>query len=79
MEEIFIDIRQQNEWIRKYYEKDLIKLDELFGLIEDLDYEIDILRERIDDLNKSKEEKDDEYSWRLADEINDERRINNDR
>ena len=51
MNEIYIDMRNQNEWIKKYFpKKDFVSVDELIGCIEDLDGEIDHLKETIEEL-----------------------------
>lgn len=50
MDEVYIDMRKQNRWISKYFNKDLVSVDELLGCIEDLDGEIDHLKERIEEL-----------------------------
>ena len=42
MNEVYIDMRNQNEWISKYFEgKDYASIDDLLACIEDLDIEID--------------------------------------
>ena len=58
MNEVYIDMRKENEWIRKYFDKDLVSIEELIGCIEDLDGEIDSLKEQIEDI---KQDRDDNY------------------
>lgn len=55
MNEVYIDIRKENEWIRKYFNTDFVSIDNLLSIIEDLDTEIGMLKEK---LNESKEEYD---------------------
>lgn len=51
MEKIFIDIREENRWITKYFpNKDLITIEELLGVIEDLDSELEAWKEKYEDL-----------------------------
>lgn len=63
MEEIFIDIRKENEWIRKYFTSDLISINQLLGIIEDLDSEVEYLKEQIEDM-KIKNEPDYYDIWK---------------
>lgn len=45
MEEIYVDIRNQNRWIRETFEnKDFISIDEMFAKIEDLLDEVDNIK-----------------------------------
>ena len=61
MNEVFIDVR--NLGIEKYFTTDLVSIDQLIGCIEDLEVEIDILKERIQEMKEPYE--DDEYDkWR---------------
>lgn len=55
MDEIFINIKYQNEWIRKYFTKDFITINELIGVIEDLDSEVEYLKEQIQDMKEEHE------------------------
>ena len=73
MDEIYVDMRYQNRWIQKYFpNKDFVSIDELIGCIEDLDSEIDHLKEELEDANKTDEEKYEEYKWEQAGLYNDE-------
>lgn len=49
MKDLFIDIRNENEIITKYFNKDLVSVDELLGAIEDLKLEVERLNEQIED------------------------------
>ena len=40
MSEVYIDMRKENEWIRKYFTKDLVSIDDLLNVIEELDSEV---------------------------------------
>ena len=56
MNEVYIDMRKENEWIRKYFDKDLVSVQDLLACIEDLDCEIDSLKEQIEDMKQPDEE-----------------------
>lgn len=56
MNEVYIDMRKQNEWIRKYFDADFVSIENLIGCIEDLDGKIDLLKEEIEDLKKDIED-----------------------
>lgn len=64
MNEVFIDIKKENEWIRKYFNTDLVSIDKLLWVIEDLDEEIDYLKERIHELEHPEEN---EYEYEYGD------------
>lgn len=50
MNEVFIDIRKENEWIRKHFEnKDFVSIDDLVNCIENLILEIDNMKEKYED------------------------------
>ena len=49
MNEVYILKDELNSWISKYFNKDLISVDDLISCIEDLDEEIDELREQLED------------------------------
>ena len=52
MKDLFIDIRNENEIITKYFNKDLVSVDDLLGAIEDLKLEVERLNEQIEDREK---------------------------
>lgn len=49
MNEVYILKDELNSWISKYFNKDLISIDDLISCIEDLDEEVDELREQLED------------------------------
>ena len=61
MNEVFIDMRKENEWIRKYFNADFVSIDQLLNCIEDLDGKIDSLNEQIKDLTTTYDEDEDLY------------------
>ena len=67
MNEVYIDIRQENEWIRKYFTTDWVSVKQLLDCIEELDDAKATLIEQIQELSKSEEEKLEDYKWELAD------------
>lgn len=51
MDEVYIDIRKENAWIKKYFEnKDLVSIGDLISVIEDLDCEVEYWKEKYEDL-----------------------------
>lgn len=53
MDEVYIDIRKENAWIKKYFEnKDLVSIGDLISVIEDLDGEIEHWKEKYQDLEE---------------------------
>ncbi len=61
MNEVFIDMRYQNDWIKKYFNADFVSIEQLIGCIEDLDSEIEELKEKIRELNEPEDEDIDGY------------------
>ena len=55
MDNVFIKKEELNEWVAKYFIGDLISVDELITTIENLDNEIDRLKEKIEDIEQDKE------------------------
>lgn len=52
MDEVYIDMRNENKWIRKYFDKDWVSIEELLATIEDLDSEIENWKEKYEDLEE---------------------------
>lgn len=52
MNEVYIDMRKENEWIRKYFNADFVSIDQLIGCIEDLDGEVEHLKEEYKSLEQ---------------------------
>ena len=52
MNEVYIKKEDVAEWIGKYFSGDFASIDDLIGIIEDLDSEVDNLK---DELEKSEE------------------------
>lgn len=59
MNDVYIKKEDVNKWIGKYFNQDLISVDDLIGVIEDLDSEIENLNDKINEL----ENKDNEEDW----------------
>ena len=56
MDQVFIDIRER-EWLHKFFEdKDFVSIDDLLGVIEDLDCEVERLNEKIADMRQNVED-----------------------
>lgn len=56
MEKVMVDIRDENEVIREVFEnKDLVSVDEMLNTIDDLKYQIECLKEKIEDLETPNE------------------------
>lgn len=49
MDKVFIKKNELSEWTQKYFKKDLISVDDLIRVIEDLDNELDRVKEGFDD------------------------------
>ena len=65
MNEVFIDMRKENEWIKKYFNADFVSIDQLLGVIEDLDGKIEDLKDEIKWLKNGDYEDPNEYEfWR---------------
>lgn len=53
MEEIYLDIREWNDWLKeRFNNKDYVSLEELLGDYEDLIDEVGNLKEKIEDLEQ---------------------------
>ena len=61
MNEVYVDMRKENEWIRKYFDADFVSVSQLLDCIENLDGEIDNLKEEIEKLNTRDEDDPDAY------------------
>lgn len=55
MNEVYIDMRKENEWIKKYFNADFVSIDQLISCIENLDSEIEHLKENQEDIEKVRE------------------------
>lgn len=55
MNEVFIDMRKENEWIKKHFNADFVSIDQLISCIENLDSEIEHLKENQEDIEKVRE------------------------
>lgn len=49
MDEIYLKTNELNSWIAKYFDKDLISIDDLIAVIEDLDSEVEDLRYKLEE------------------------------
>lgn len=68
MNDVYVDIREQNESIQKCFpKKDFVSIDELLNTIDDLQYQIDKLQEEVDELNESEHEKQEKGVWEMFD------------
>ena len=57
MENVLVDIRNENEYIKGYFEgQDTVSIDDLLGAIEDLMSEVDHLEEEIEDIKQDIED-----------------------
>ena len=57
------------------FDSDFVSIDKLLAVIEDLDSEIEVLKEKISDLEKSEQERYENYKWNRADEFHDLKKI----
>lgn len=58
MDEVYVDMRKENEWIRKYFHADFVSVSQLIGCIEDLDGEIELLKEKLEEVAEEPDEYD---------------------
>lgn len=49
MENVFIKREELNKWIAKYFKEDLVSIDDILRVLEDLEFELDNLKEEFDD------------------------------
>ncbi len=49
MDNIFIKKEELNEWTQKHFKEDLVSVDDLIRVIEDLDNEVDRVKEEYED------------------------------
>ena len=56
MNEVYIDIRKENAWIRKYFNNDFVSIETLLATIEDLDATIENWKEKYEDLEEDLKE-----------------------
>lgn len=52
MDEVYIDMRKENAWIRKYFNTDFVSIETLLATIEDLDAAIENWKEKYEDLEE---------------------------
>ena len=52
MENVFIKREELNKWIAKYFKEDLVSIDDILRVLEDLDNEIDRVKEEFDDYKR---------------------------
>ena len=66
MNELLLDIRNQNEWVKERFKnKDIITLEELLGDYQDLISEVEHLEEKIKDMEQDIEENYEQISvWK---------------
>lgn len=56
MNNVYVKKENLGEIVEKHFNKDLISIDDLIGLIEELDYHIDRLEEKINDIEQEIED-----------------------
>lgn len=56
MNNVYIKKEELNEWLRKYFNGDLISINDMISVMEDLVGEVDRLKEKIEDVEQDKEE-----------------------
>lgn len=57
MNNVYIKKEELNEWLAKHFEGDLISIDDLLNKMEDMDCEIDNLKEKIEEMEEQLKEK----------------------
>ena len=69
MSEVYIKKSDLNEWVAKYFQTDLISIEDLISTIEDLDGEVEHLKEEIEDMQKEPDEYDSYRDYMLEKEF----------
>lgn len=68
MNDIYIDIREQNDDIRELFSnKDFVSIDAVLDIIDDLNYQINSMKEELEDLKKDKWEREEDKRGYYAD------------
>ena len=57
MSNVYVDIRNENESIQDLFSKDFVSVDDLLDCIDDLNYQLDKLKEELEDLHNPDENK----------------------
>ena len=52
MEEVYVKKESLGRWVAKYFNKDIISINDLISVIEDLDDEVDNWKEKYEDLEQ---------------------------
>ena len=56
MEKVFIKREELNKWIAKYFKEDLVSIDDILRVLEDLEFELDSLKEEFEDYKQMVED-----------------------
>lgn len=56
MENVFIKREELNKWIAKYFKEDLVSIDDILRVLEDLDNEVDSIKEEFNDYKQMVED-----------------------
>jgi len=56
MDQVYIKKNDLSEWTQKYFKEDLVSVDDLIRVIEDLDNEIDRVKEEFNDYKQMVED-----------------------
>lgn len=56
MENVFIKREELNKWIAKYFKEDLVSIDDILRVLEDLEFELDSLKEEFEDYKQMVED-----------------------
>ena len=56
MENVFIKREELNKWIAKYFKEDLVSIDDILRVLEDLEFELDSIKEEFEDYKRMVED-----------------------
>ena len=56
MKNVFIKREELNKWIAKYFKEDLVSIDDILRVLEDLEFELDSLKEEFEDYKQMVED-----------------------
>lgn len=65
MDNLLINLEEEEDWLKKHFQSNVVSINDLLNEIEKLDYKIDELKERIEELTDPEFNKPDAYDiWR---------------
>lgn len=69
MDEVFVDMRKENLWIKKYFNADFVSVAQLIACIEDLDGKIEELEEKLEEVGEEPDAFDKWHDRQMMEEV----------